>query len=171
MIGIGILLIILAAGIILVPRYVMQRTIVYGESMEPALIEGDSVMIDKLFYKISGLKRFDIIRVFPYGKEANVFYIKRVVGMPGETVQIKDSVIYIDGEPLAEPYGKEDVIEDEGIAAKPVKLGKKEYFVMGDNRNDSEDSRSEGIGPVSSKYIDGRAFIRVWPKDRLGKVE
>ena len=114
--------------------------------MSPTLESGDNLWIDKFSYKISDPKRFDII-VFPY-KDTDVFYIKRVIGLPGETVQIApDGSIIIDGQILQESYGKE-IIMDSGTACDPITLGKDEYFVLGDNRNDSRDSRWPDVGNI-----------------------
>ena len=88
-----------------------------------------------------------------------------MIGLPGETVQIKGSTIYIDGKPLKENYGK-DPIDYAGIAEKPIKLGDDEYFVLGDNREISRDSRYEEVGKV--KNIEGRAVLRIYPFDKFG---
>ncbi|MDE7031290.1 MAG: signal peptidase I, partial [Lachnospiraceae bacterium] len=95
-------------------------------------------------------------------------YIKRIIGMPGETVQIDDSgAVYIDGELLEESYGRE-IIENPGRAADPILLGEDEYFVMGDNRNNSSDSRDPSVGNIHRRDIIGRAFIRIWPSSKFG---
>lgn len=155
--------------------FVGQRTVVKGASMEPTLYGtddndpdkvGDNLIVDKLTYRFSAPQRFDII-VFPF-QYSDEFYIKRIIGLPGETVQIDDQGnIYINGEILQEGYGKE-VIKDPGRAAQPVTLGEDEYFVMGDNRNNSSDSRTEIVGNVHRKDIVGRAWIRIWPFSRFG---
>ena len=101
--------------------------------MEATLHDGDNLIVDKLSYRFRDPKRFEII-VFPYRYKENTYYIKRIIGLPGETVQVKDGYVYIDGEKLDENYGLE-VMEDAGIAAEPIELGEDEYFVLGDNRN------------------------------------
>lgn len=144
--------------------YVIQRTEVDGSSMEPTLSSGDNLFVDKISYRFHDPERFDII-VFPFRYKQNTYYIKRIIGMPGETVQIDtDGSIYIDGEKLYESYGKE-VIRPEmiGRAVNPIVLGENEYFVMGDNRNNSSDSRTEAVGNISRSDIIGRAWIRIWP--------
>ena len=149
-------------------HYVIQRTEVSGSSMEPTLSSGDNLFVDKLSYRFHDPERFDII-VFPFRYEINTYYIKRIIGMPGETVQIDlDGSIYIDGEKLYESYGKE-VIRPEtiGRAINPVVLGEDEYFVMGDNRNNSNDSRSEAVGNIARSDIIGRAWVRIWPFDDM----
>ncbi|MCD8249257.1 MAG: signal peptidase I [Lachnospiraceae bacterium] len=150
----------------LIIHFVGQRTYVSGSSMENTLSDGDNLIVDKLTYRFSDPKRFDII-VFPYRYEENTYFIKRIIGLPGETVQITDGKIYIDGEELIESYGRE-VIKNAGLAAEPVTLGENEYFVLGDNRNDSTDSRDPAVGLISRDDIIGRAWIRIWPLSRFG---
>ena len=126
--------------------------------MYPYLHNKDQLMMDKLSYRFHDPERFDII-VFPVvrdGKEE--YYIKRVIGLPGETVQIIDGYVYINGEKLDENYGAE-VMNDAGRAAEPITLGDDEYFVLGDNRNDSKDSRHIELGAVDTRKILGKA---VW---------
>lgn len=150
----------------LIIHFVGQRTYVSGSSMENTLSDGDNLIVDKLTYRFSDPKRFDII-VFPYRYEENTYFIKRIIGLPGETVQIADGRIYIDGEELIESYGRE-VIKNAGLAAEPIMLGEDEYFVLGDNRNDSTDSRDISVGLISRDEIIGRAFIRIWPLSKFG---
>ena len=149
--------------------FVGQRTEVDGSSMEPMLTDGDNLIVDKITYRFSDPKRFDII-VFPFKQEKNTYYIKRIIGLPGETVQIDEQgTIYINGEVLTENYGREIIrAETVGIAANPIVLGEDEYFVMGDNRNCSMDSRTEIVGNIKRKDIIGRAWIRIWPLNKLG---
>lgn len=150
----------------LVVRFVGQRTEVKGHSMEPTLDNGDNLIVDKISYRFRDPQRFDII-VFPFKYKDDTYYIKRIIGLPGETVQIKDGKIYINGEVLEENYGKE-VIEDPKLAAEPVTLGEDEYFVMGDNRNNSSDSREPSVGNIKREDIIGRAFLRIWPLNHFG---
>lgn len=153
----------------LVIHFVGQRTEVEGASMEATLSEGDNLIVDKITYRFSDPKRFDII-VFPFRYQENTYYIKRIIGLPGETVQIDDDGnIYIDGELLQESFGRE-VIRPEtvGIASEPVVLGDDEYFVMGDNRNNSTDSRTEIVGNIHRSEIIGRAWVRIWPLSKMG---
>ncbi len=149
--------------------FVGQRTEVDGESMETTLSDGDNLIVDKLTYRFTDPKRFDII-VFPFQYQENTYYIKRIIGLPGETVQIDDQGnIYIDGEVLEESYGREVIRPDTvGVARDPVVLGEDEYFVMGDNRNNSSDSRTEIVGNIHRDDIIGRAWVRIWPFDRFG---
>ena len=99
--------------------------------------------------------------------EEDTYYIKRIIGLPGETVQIADGEIYINGEVLEESYGRE-VMQDAGLAAEPITLGDDEYFVLGDNRNYSSDSRDPSVALIHRKEIIGRAWLRIWPLDSFG---
>lgn len=156
----------------LVINFVGQRTEVEGASMEATLYDGDNLIVDKITYRFSDPQRFDII-VFPFQYKENTYYIKRIIGLPGETVQIDEQGnIYIDGEILTESYGRE-VIQPEniGIASEPVTLGEDEYFVMGDNRNNSSDSRTEIVGNIHRDDIIGRAWLRIWPLSEFGLLK
>ncbi len=149
-------------------NFVGVRTQVIGTSMSPTLADGDNLIVEKITYHFSKPSRFDII-VFPY-QDTNKHYIKRIIGLPGETVQIIDGYVYINGELLEENYGN-DVMDNPGIAANPIVLGDDEYFVLGDNRNNSEDSRFGAVGNIRKKDIDGRAWLRIWPFDQFGILE
>ena len=153
--------------------YVGQRTEVEGASMEPTLSEGDNLIVDKISYRFRNPERFDIIVFPPYENKENVYYIKRIIGLPGETVQIDENGnIYINGEILEESYGKEIIdAEKTGIAAEPVTLGEDEYFVLGDNRNNSLDSRDSGVGNIHRDDIVGRAWLRIMPFSEFGLLK
>ena len=156
----------LVAGItFLIIHFVGQRTVVNGVSMQPTLSDGDNLIVDKLSYRFRDPDRFDII-VFPQGDGR--YFIKRIIGLPGENVRIdEDGFIYIDGEKLSESYGKE-VIQDPGLAKDGIELGADEYFVLGDNRNDSMDSRMAEVGRIAGDRIMGRAWLRIYPFDEIG---
>ena len=146
----------------LIVNFVGQRTEVVGSSMESTLSDGDNLIVDKITYRFKDPERYDII-VFPFQYEKNTYYIKRIIGLPGETVRIDtDGVIYINDKELTEYYGRE-IIADPGIARDEITLGKDEYFVMGDNRNNSTDSRDPSVGNIHKKDILGRAWLRIWP--------
>lgn len=147
-------------------QFVGQRTHVNGDSMNVTLEDGDNLIVDKLSYRFSEPERYDII-VFPYQYQEKTYYIKRIIGMPGETVQIIDGMVYIDGEMLDESYGKE-VMQYSGVAGDPIELGADEYFVLGDNRNNSSDSRDPSVGNIKEDQIIGKAFIRIWPLNKFG---
>ena len=154
----------------LIITFVGQRTRVRGSSMETTLSNGDNLIVDKLTYHFKEPKRYDII-VFPYKYEENTYYIKRIIGLPGETVQVIDGYTYINGEQLAgDIYGAE-VMESAGIAAEPITLGEDEYFVLGDNRNHSSDSRDPSVGILKRKDLMGRAWIRIYPFDKMGVIK
>lgn len=159
-------LLIVVAVTFLFVRFVGQRTHVNGASMNATLEDGDNLIVDKISYRFKDPERFDII-VFPYQHKEDTYYIKRIIGMPGETVQIMDGMIYIDGELLEESYGKE-VMQYGGVASDPITLGEDEYFVLGDNRNNSSDSRDPSVGTIKRDQIIGKAFIRIWPLNKFG---
>lgn len=160
--GILNLVICVAIAIIvsfLITKYVAHHTRVDGTSMAPSLHDNDQIIVEEVSYYFHEPERFDII-VFPYAQ--GIYYIKRVIGLPNETIQIHDGKIYIDGTQLIENYGSEE-IQDPGLAAEEIKLGKDEYFVLGDNRNASVDSRKVDVGVVHRKDIAGRAWLRFYP--------
>lgn len=153
----------------LIIQFVAVRTAVTSVSMQPTLNEKDNLITEKLSYYFRDPERFEVI-VFPF-EEDGTYFIKRVIGMPGETVQIdEDGVIYINGEVLEENYGNA-VMENAGVASEVIQLGADEYFVLGDNRNDKDnaDSRNALLGNVSRDEIIGRAWLRFWPKFNLVK--
>ena len=154
----------------ILPTFVIQRTIVDGSSMENTLYGGDNLLVEKISPRTHNLERFDIIAFYPYGKEEKEYYIKRIIGLPGEEIRINDNKIYINEELLEEDYGKTDVLYS-GIASNGVKLKDDEYFVIGDNREDSLDSRYEEIGKIELNKIEGKAIFRVWPLSRFGRTE
>lgn len=148
-------------------HFVAQRTDVNGSSMYPTLENRDQLICDKLTYRFRDPERFDIV-IFPYQYAENTYFIKRIIGLPGETVRIDENgTIYINGEVLEENYGAE-VMLYAGLAAEEIQLGDDEYFVLGDNRNVSEDSRYPDVGNIKRQDIIGRAFIRIWPLSQFG---
>ena len=163
------ILFVLCAVYLLI-HFVGQRTQVLGSSMEPKLSSEDNLIVDKITYRFQDPERYDII-VFPYRYEKNTFYIKRIIGLPGETVKIdEEGNILIDGEVLQENYGKE-VIKSPGRAYEEIQLADDEYFVMGDNRNNSTDSRDPSVGNITREEIIGRAWLRIWPLDKFGLIK
>ena len=152
----------------IVVTFVGQRTEVSGSSMETTLSDKDQLIVDKMTYRFRDPKRYDIV-VFPYQYQDNTYYIKRIIGLPGETVQILSRMVYIDGMRLDEHYGNE-IMENPGIAEEPLTLGEDEYFVLGDNRNNSSDSRASDVGLIHRKDLIGRAWIRVWPLSQIGVI-
>lgn len=156
--------------VFIIPRYVVQKTIVDGESMELSLYDQDRLLIDKLTYQFQDPERFDIVVFYPYGKDVDEYYVKRVIGLPGETVQIVGEDIYINDVLLEEDYGK-DPITYAGMAAESVLLGEDEFFLLGDNREVSFDSRYEEIGLVHKNMIAGHTLLRIWPLKDFGIVK
>ncbi len=151
-------------------QFVGQRTVVQGTSMENTLIDGDNLIVDKLTYRIHEPNRFDVV-VFPYQQGKDTYYIKRVIGLPGDSVFINEAgTIYINDEPLIEGFGKEAIL-DPGIAQDTIYLGAEEYFVLGDNRNESADSRDPSVGIVKRENIVGRAWLRIYPFDSIGFIK
>lgn len=149
-----------------VPEHVIQRTVVKGESMEDTLHEGESLLVNKLsFYEPS---RYDIIVFYPQGEDVDEYYVKRIYGLPGETIQIIGSDITINGEKIEDDYAK-NPMDDSGIAEEPLTLADDEYFVLGDNRQVSLDSRDPDVGPVKAKNIAGHVVLRIWPLSKFGK--
>lgn len=153
----------------LIITYVGQRTRVDGSSMETTLSDEDHLLVDKISYRFREPERYDII-VFPYMHEKNTYYIKRIIGLPGETVQVIDGYVYINGDLLeSDTYGAE-VMESANMAAEELTLGDDEYFVLGDNRNHSADSRDPSVGLIKRKNIMGKAWVRIYPFDRMGVI-
>lgn len=161
--------------IFIIPRYVVQRTQVSGESMELTLMSGDNILVEKMSYRFHEPERFDVIVFYHFldkdnpdtsDKNAYEYYIKRIIGLPGETVQIIGETIYINGEPLEENYGKDPIVL-QGVAEDPIVLGEDEYFVLGDNREVSKDSRDEEVGNIKKEYIIGKAWVRVYPFNQM----
>lgn len=139
--------------------YVGQTTYMTGDSMKPTLKNGEFLFVHKLLYHFKNPERFDVV-VFENHKNNNShFYIKRIIGLPGETVQIKDGEIYINNQKLQQTPFKEKIITA-GLVSEPMVLEKNEYFVMGDNANNSEDSRSANIGNVVKENIIGKIRVK-----------
>ncbi len=142
-----------------ITQYTLELTNMVGDSMESTLSSGDTILINKLVYRIREPERFDVIVFQKSGKEHSYYSIKRIVGLPGETVLVSNGRVYINGELLDEPQVSEDMVL-EGLAAEPIVLDEDEYFVLGDNRNMSEDSRYFNVGNVVSDEIIGKAWLR-----------
>lgn len=150
--------------------YFGQRVSTVGNSMSPVLHNADMVLVNRIVYNASSPKRGDIIVFKPKGNENAHYYTKRIIGLPGETVQIIENKIFINGEKLKEDYQTTE-IDSAGIAAEKLKLGGDEYFVLGDNRKNSEDSRNADIGKVKRSYIYGKAWFVSSPSEDFGFVK
>ena len=164
--------------------YMLGKTTVVGHSMEPTLENDDSLLVDKVSYCFRPPERYDVIVFEPAIANVSKYYVKRIVGLPGETIQIIDGVVYINGEPLENDviysFGLKDEagkpvepekIYNAGLAEKPITLGYDEYFVLGDNRNNSEDSRFSNVGNVKYSAIIGRIWAVSSPFGRMGLVK
>lgn len=150
-------------------HYALQRTEIEGTSMQTTLYGGDQVVVDKLTYRFREPRRYDII-AFPYRYGQDTYYVKRIIGLPGEKVRIDaQGTIFINDEALEEHYGIE-AISQPGYASTPKILAEDEYFVLGDNRNDSIDSRFSEVGHVRRSEIIGKVFFRIYPFSSIGKV-
>lgn len=164
--------------IYVMPTYVLQRTVVDGNSMQDTLQNGDSLLVNKFIYRIHDPERYDIIVFYPKGRDVNEYYVKRIFGLPGETIYIKNNCIYVNGKKIDDPYAK-DAMDDSqielGTEEKPYTLKEDEYYVLGDHRSVSLDSRSvpegedsDAPGPVKRENIAGKVFLRIWPLNSFG---
>lgn len=150
--------------------YFGQRVSTVGDSMNPVLKNGDIVFVNRIVYNATTPKRGDVIVFRPKGNENSHYYIKRIIGLPGETVEILENRIYIDGERLEEDYETTN-IDNLGIVDGELKLANDEYFVLGDNRENSEDSRNADVGNVKREYIYGKAWLIVSPREHFGLIK
>ena len=167
LIAFGICVVIAIVIALIITNFVASHTKVEGNSMESTLENGDDIIVEKFSYLTNNPERYDII-VFRESESVN--YIKRVIALPGETIQITEGKIYINERAIFDAYGNAKM-EDGGIAEKPIKLGQDEYFVLGDNRNASKDSRDKAVGVIKRDQIIGKAWLRVLPFDNFGKLE
>ena len=149
--------------------YCVEKTNVIGESMENTLTADDVIIINKFTYHINDPKRFDVIVFKQSGKEHSYYNIKRIIGLPGERVLIKDDNIYINGEVIDDIVNVEPMI-NYGLADEEIILEDSEYFVLGDNRNNSEDSRFASIGNITRDDIIGKAALRLSPFNFISKL-
>ncbi len=149
--------------------YALERTDMVGISMEDTLKDGDHIIINKFSYRFGDPKRFDVIVFQQSGKEHSYYDIKRIIALPGEKLLIKDGVIYVNDEPLEEVVNVE-AMANYGLAGEEITLEEKEYFVLGDNRNNSEDSRFASVGMIRRDDIIGKAFLRTKPFNFISKL-
>lgn len=134
------------------------RTTVVGNAMNDTLTNEEQILVNRFIYNVSSPKQGDVIAFLPNGNEKSHYYVRRVIACPGDTIQIKEGVVYVNGEAYQEKITVAS-IEDAGVASEEIKLGNDEYFVLGDNRNNSEDSRLANIGNVKKSYIIGKAWF------------
>ncbi|MGN0156588.1 MAG: signal peptidase I [Lachnospiraceae bacterium] len=147
-----------------------MRTSMIGVSMENTLYNGQTIFVNRIAYLLFPPKAGDVVVFLPNGNQNTHYYVKRVVATPGDTVQFIDGKLYVNGE--EEDNDAYDKVADPGIADVPITLGNDEYFVLGDNRNNSEDSRSGNIGLVERKIITGKAWFRLnYGESRMGFIK
>ncbi len=143
-----------------ITRYGLEKMTVSGEYMSPTLKSGDCVLINKLSYRFHKIHRNDVVVVRQTGSEHSYFTLQRVIGLPGERVQIQEGQVYIDGKKLKEKLDF-PLMDNGGLAEDAFTLDKGQYFVLGDNRNECEDSRNATVGNISRQSIIGKAWIRM----------
>ncbi len=169
------ILIVLIIVLVVLFKYFISPIIVIGESMYPTINAGDFILANTTESAIDEIERFDLV-VLKYKYDNKHSYIKRVIGLPGDSVKIVNNVIYINGEELSEYYGYyneelEGKVNDSFINMSEIKLKIDEYFVMGDNRYTSIDSRNEDFGTLNRDDIIGIAKYRIWPLNSFGSLE
>ena len=152
----GIALSVFLAAVVVI--FLGKSTRVVGMSMEPTLENGQQIFIDRFLYVLSSPKAGDVVAFLPNGNENSHYYVKRVVAVPGDKVRIADGTLYVNGQ---ESRWVTERILDAGIAENEIILGNKEYFCIGDNPNNSEDSRSANIGPVEESDMIGKAWFHL----------
>ncbi len=166
--AISILVVVILAYSIV--TFGVQSVTMIGQSMDPALTNQDVVLINKRAYTFHNPERYDIVAFKLKEDMENYFNIKRIIGLPGEKIQIKNGRIFIDGNVRTDlPF--EDLVMAEGLALAEITLGEDEYFLMGDNCNNSEDSRYVNIGNISEKEISGKVFFRIAPRSSFGLIK
>jgi len=150
-------------------HYAIEKTDMIGASMETTLSNSNPIIINKFSYRFSDPKRFDVVVFKQSGKEHSYYNIKRIIGLPGETVLLKEDHIYIDGEVIEDIIIVEPMV-NYGLAKEEILLEENEYFVLGDNRNNSEDSRFASVGNILADDIIGKASIRFSPFNFINKI-
>lgn len=158
--------IVIAVILAVVIRYfVFQPFYIPSESMKPTLMVGDRIIVNKFLYRFQPPKRGDVM-VFKYPKDESRDFIKRIIGLPGDTLEIRDSLLFINGKQVEEPWLPSGLMF---VGQPPTKIPPGNYFMMGDNRNNSEDSRVWGFVP--EKNIVGKAVVVFWPVDRMQLIK
>lgn len=166
--AVDIMIVIILAYVLV--TFICCRTTVVGNSMDETLSNDNTVLVNRISYAFSGPERFDCIAFHQDSVDSSKIYIKRVIGLPGETVQIRDGRVYINDK-ILEGDVSDTLILTPGMAANPYTLGKDEYFVLGDNRNNSEDSRFASVGMVKNSNIVGKVWMIIGPFDSFGFVK
>lgn len=155
------------AAVVILVSFFGFRVSVVGPSVSPTLENGEKILVNRFIYKLFDPKQNDLVVFLPNGNEKSHYYIKRVIGVPGDTVQIKDGAVYVNGEALVEQVNV-SAIENALLAEEEITVGEDEYFLLGDNRNNSEDSRYASIGNVKKEHIVGKPWLIISPFDRVG---
>ncbi len=169
--GFSIYLLLIVILIWIVHSFVFARDVVVGDSMYDTLEDGDNLIINRLSYRLEKPQRFDIV-VFPSRNQDHSWFIKRIIGLPGEKVRIDpDGRIFINEKELPDRYGTETILDAGTAGGDGITLGAEEYFVMGDNRNVSMDSRREDVGLIRRDDLIGKVVLRIWPLKGFGKVQ
>ena len=144
----------------LLTHYGFEVYTITNQEMNPTLEKDDRILVNKLSYRIGSIKRNDVVVIKQNGTEHNYYSVERVIGLPGEHVQIKGGKVYIDGEKLDEKYDF-PIMENGGLALEEITLDEDEYFLLCDNRNNGEDSRNANVGNVLRENILGKAWVRM----------
>ena len=165
----GEILLTIIGTVILVSFFLFYISVV-GPSMSPTLENGDQILVNRFLYKLFEPGRNDLVVFSPNGNQKSHYYVKRIIGLPGDVIEIKDGIVYVNREPFPEKLEVEPV-ENALMAEQEIIVGEEEYFVLGDNRNNSEDSRYASIGNVKKDHITGKAWLRVYPWEEIGLLK
>lgn len=149
--------------------YFMTSISCVGQAMEPSIESGNQVLVNRFVYAVTSPKQGDVIVFKPNGNEKSHYYMRRVIGVPGDTVQVKNGVVYVNGELYKTGIGNEQM-DFAGLAEEEITLQNNEYFVLGDNRNASEDSRNADIGNIHLENIYGKAWFISYPFENFGMI-
>ncbi|MEG0962864.1 MAG: signal peptidase I [Lachnospiraceae bacterium] len=166
---IGEIAFVMVIAVMLV-TFIGFRITVVGSSMSPTLESGEEILVNRFVYKLFTPKQNDLIVFLPNGNEKSHYYVKRVIATPGDTIQVKAGLVYVNGKVFEEKV-KVSAIENPLLAETEITVREDEYFVLGDNRNNSEDSRYASIGNINKNYIVGKAWYRIAPWKKFGFIK
>jgi len=160
-----VVIVVAVSAALLVRQFVLQQFAVSGSSMYSTLHDGDRVLVNKLSYRLHDPRRGDVVVLKTMESVGERDLIKRVVALPGETIEYRSCVLYIDGRVLTEPYLDDSIVTAQNCGGDqaPLTVPEDSVFVLGDNRGGSKDSRDGQLGPISYDDIIGRAFVVIWP--------
>ncbi len=159
--------IVLGYGVV---EFCVQTVIMTGPSMQTVISDGDELVLNKIGYKVGKIKRFDVVAIKKIGSEDDYYDIKRVIGIPGDSLSVVAGRLVINGKQTSENYSF-SFINSAGVLSDTIKLGDEEYFCIGDNTSNSEDSRFVNYGKVQKSEIKGKVIYRLFPKERRGKIK